>query len=321
MFVRLSCLRPGDVRDPLDRTNRLFGPLVAFLFLPISALLFYPFVLLALAFLPLSRLLLPFPLLLRLALLLLPFTLLPFLLLPVPLLPFLFPSVLLLLLRLCLLVQTLAQRLCPRAQIASGGRLRILAERLVSVADRCGVIVLRQAGLATSKDPSHRFSAFTGSRGAFELQPAEGGLLLLLSAPRFDGAYVLAKRRQRFRDQRMRWSETLESPEGARVVLRVEETACVVDGLDGAAFVFLARPSIGECGAHLGADRLRFRVRGIQHQRGVDEAQRNRQVPLGESGLRIRQRQTNVLASPGGGSLPPPERSSIRRRHPSRSGC
>ena len=106
----------------------------------------------------------------------------------------------LLLLRLCLLVQTLAQRLCPRAQIASGGRLRILAQRLVSVADRCGVIVLRQAGLATSKDPSHRFSAFTGSRGAFELQPAEGGLLLLLSAPRFDGAYVLAKRRQRFRD-------------------------------------------------------------------------------------------------------------------------
>ena len=62
----------------------------------------------------------------------------------------------------------------------------------------------------------------------------------------------------------MRRSETLESPEGARVVLRVEETACVVDGLDGAAFVFLARPSIGECGAHLGADRLRFRVRGIQ---------------------------------------------------------
>ena len=101
------------------------------------------------------------------------------------------------------------------------------------------MIVLRQAGLATSKDlraASARSRAAVARSSSWRRRAA----CLPRVAPRFDGAYVLAKRRHRFRDARMRRGETLESAQGARIVLRVEEAARMVDGLDGAVFVFLA---------------------------------------------------------------------------------
>ena len=51
IIVRLSFLRPINVGDALNRTYCLFGPLIALLLLPCSALLFCPFVIFALAFL------------------------------------------------------------------------------------------------------------------------------------------------------------------------------------------------------------------------------------------------------------------------------